>query len=210
MADITVRKDNANKPAPLATSESRWEASVKLPLQITFRGIQHSDAVEAYVRKRAEKLETFSLRITGCHVAVEAPHRHQQGGRHYRVRVDLTVPGDEVVVSHAPDEDPNNEDVYAAVDEAFDRVGRRLEDHVRRQRSDVKVRDEGYREGRVSKLWSYEGYGFLATPAGSEVYFHRNSVLHHAFDRLKIGSAVRFVEEAGERGPQASTVTLAE
>lgn len=177
------------------------------PIQVTFRDMGHSDGIEGYIRERAAKLETFSARITDCRVVIEAPHKHQQTARHYRVRVDLAVPGAEVVVSHAPDEDATNEDAYAAVDEAFDRLGRRLEDHVRRQRGDVKPREESYREGRVSKLWSYEDYGFIETADGGEVYFHRNSVLHHGFDRLKIGSAVRFVEEAGEKGPQASTVT---
>jgi ribosomal subunit interface protein len=179
-----------------------------MSVQITFRDIPHSDALEAYVRERATKLDTFSTRITGCHVAIEAPHRHQQTGRHYRVRIDLIVPGGEVVVSHAPDEDTTNEDAYAAIDEAFDRLGRRLEDHVRRQRGDVKPREEPYRDARVAKLWSYEGYGFLETQDGGEVYFHRNSVLHNGFDRLAIGSKVRFIEEVGEKGPQASTVTL--
>jgi len=182
--------------------------AMQLPVQVTFREMPHSDAIETYVRKRAEKLETFSARITGCHVVVESPHKHQRGGRHFRVRIDLTVPGREIVVSHAPGDDATNEDAYAAVDEAFDRLGRRLEDHVRHQRGDVKPREESYREGRVSKLWSYEGYGFIEAPDGGEVYFHRNSVLHQAFDRIRIGSTVRFVEEVGEKGPQASTVTL--
>jgi ribosomal subunit interface protein len=181
---------------------------VQLPIQVTFRDIRHSDAVEAYVRERAAKLETFSARITGCHVTVEAPHRHQQTGRHYRIRIDLTVPGNEVVVSNASDDNPTNEDLFAAVDQAFDRMGRRLEDHVRRQRGDVKPRETTYVEGRVTKLWSYEGYGFLETPDAVEVYFHRNSVLHGAFDRLEIGARVRFIEELGEKGPQASTVVL--
>lgn len=181
---------------------------MQLPIQITFRNIPHPDAIDTYVRDRAAKLETFSARITGCNVAIEAPHRHQHSGRQFRVRIDLAVPGGEVVVSHAPDENPSNEDMYAAIDQAFDRMDRRLEDHVRRQRGDVKRHEAPYRDGRVSKLWSYEGYGFLETPDGGEVYFHRNSVLHRGFDRLTIGATVRFIEETGEKGPQASTVTL--
>jgi ribosomal subunit interface protein len=181
-----------------------------MSVQITFRDIPHSDAIEIYVRDHVAKLDTFASRITACHVVVEAPHKHQQHGRHYRVRIDMTVPGGEVVVSNAPDEDSTNEDAYAAIDEAFDRLGRRLEDHVRRQRGDVKLRDKPYRDGRVAKLWSYEGYGFVEAPDGSEVYFHRNSVLNNAFDRLAIGSKVRFIEEAGNKGPQASTLTVVE
>jgi cold shock CspA family protein len=112
------------------------------------------------------------------------------------------------VVSHSPEDDATNEDAYAAVDEVFDRLVRRLEDQVRRRRDAVKPREDHYRDGRVAKLWSYEGFGFIEAPDGGEVYFHRNSVLHQAFNRLKVGSSVRFVEEAGEKGPQASTVTL--
>jgi ribosomal subunit interface protein len=111
---------------------------MQAPIQISFRDIPHSDAIETYVRRRAAKLETFSDRITGCYVVVEAPHRHQHQGRHFRVRAELTVPGGQVVASHAPDDDPANEDAYAAIDDAFDRLGRRLEDYVRRQRGDVK------------------------------------------------------------------------
>jgi ribosomal subunit interface protein len=182
---------------------------MQLPVQITFHGIDSSDAIEAHVRKCTDKLETFAGRLTGCRVTVEAPHRHQQNGRHYRVRIDLTVPGAEIVVGRAPDEDLTNEDVYAAVDQAFDRMQRRLEDHIRRRRGDVKPHASEYRAGRVTKLWSYEGYGFLEAADGSEVYFHRNSVLHDAFDQLKVGSSVQFIEEVGEKGPQASSVKLA-
>ncbi len=107
-----------------------------LPIQVTFRNMAGSDAIEAYVRERTAKLETFFSRITGCHVAVEVPHRHQHSGKHFRVRIEVIVPGGEVVVSHAPDENPTNEDAYAAIDHAFNQMGRRLEDHVRRQRAD--------------------------------------------------------------------------
>lgn len=181
---------------------------MELPIQVTFRGIPRSDAIDAYVRDRAAKLETFATRITGCHVAVESPHQHQQSGRPYRVRIDLTVPGGELVVAHAPDEDPTIQDAYAAIDQAFDQMGRRLQDHQRRMRGDVKPHEDAYRDGRVKKLWTYEGYGFIEATDDGEVYFHRNSVLNGAFDRLKIGSKVRFVEELGDKGPQASTVTF--
>jgi cold shock CspA family protein len=78
---------------------------------------------------------------------------------------------------------------------------------VRRQRGDTKTHEHQL-HGRVSKLFSDEGYGFLETPEGDEIYFHQNSVLHQGFHRMQIGTEVRFVEEIGERGPQASTVVL--
>jgi ribosomal subunit interface protein len=183
-------------------------SSLVMQVYITFRAIPHSDAIEACVRQHAAKLETLSGRITGCHVAVESPHRHKQTGKQFRVRVDLVVPGSEIVVSHVQGDDVANNDAYAAVDEAFDRISRRLEDHIQRQRGEVKHRESAYRTGRVAKVWSYEGFGFTETEDGGEVYFHRNAVTEHAFDKVAIGSAVRFIEEAGDKGPQASTVVL--
>ncbi|MGD0674533.1 MAG: HPF/RaiA family ribosome-associated protein [Polyangiaceae bacterium] len=177
------------------------------PLQITFHGVQHSDAIEQYIRNRAEKLDTFAPRIVGCRVAVEMPHRHAHHGEHYRVRIDMTVPGSEIVVERVPDEARGYDNVYAAIDAAFDDAGRRLQDFVRRQRGDVKPHERS-RHGTVAKLFPYEGYGFLRTPEGDELYFHRNAVLDGAFDRLKIDTRVRFVEDAGESGPHASTVAL--
>ena len=181
---------------------------MQVPLSITFRDMDHSDALEAYVRKRSEKLERFSSRITGCHVTIEIPHRHQHSGRLVRVSIDMSVPGGEILVNRARDEDSSNQDAYAAVDQAFDRAGRRLQDYVRQQRGDVKPHEQAYREGRITKLWAHEGYGFLSTGNGDEVYFHRNSVLHHAFDQLRVGAKCRFIEEMGERGAQASAVVL--
>ncbi|MBI4957274.1 MAG: HPF/RaiA family ribosome-associated protein [Myxococcales bacterium] len=181
---------------------------MQVPLQIRFRHVERSEALENYVRAHAEKLETFSDSIVRCSVALEAPHLHARSGSHYRVRIDTTVPGGEVVVSHVPGDEPGNEDLYAAIDQAFDRMGRRLEDAVRRQRGDVKPHATEWRAGRVTKLAAQMGYGFVTTPEGDEIYFHRNSVLHGAFDELSVGARVRFVEEDGDKGPQASSVML--
>jgi ribosomal subunit interface protein len=180
---------------------------VQTPIQITFRGIEPSLAIEDYVRRRAMKLETFYHRITGCHVTVEAPNLHHKQGRQYRIGIDLVVPRAELVVGRAPDEGSSHEDVYAAIDDAFDDAGRVLQDHVRKQRGYTKSH-EHQRRGRVTKLFGDQGYGFIETAEGDELYFHRNSVLHEGFDRMTIGIEVRFVEELGERGPQASSVTL--
>jgi ribosomal subunit interface protein len=180
---------------------------MQLPLQITFHGVDHSDQVEQYVRERAEKLETFDPRITACRVAVELPHRHSQHGEHFRVRVDITRPGGELVAERAPTENHGYDDLYAAIDAAFDDAGRRLKDFVRRHRGEVKDHERA-RHGVIAKLFTYEGYGFLQTAEGDELYFHRNAVLDGAFERMKIGARVRFVEDASAPGPHASTVAL--
>lgn len=104
---------------------------MKLPLQISFRGMDTSPATEALIRERAEKLDRFHDRITGCRVVVEASHRHQRKGRLYHVRVDLTVPGHEIVVGRERDDDHSHEDIKVAVRDAFDAARRQLEDHLR-------------------------------------------------------------------------------
>jgi ribosomal subunit interface protein len=180
---------------------------MQLPLQITFHGINHSNPIEEYVRARAEKLETFDGRITGCRVAIELPHRHSQHGEHFRVRVDITRPGTEVVSERVPDQDRAYEDVYAAIDAAFDDAGRRLKDFVQRQRGQIREHERA-RHGVVAKLFPDEGYGFLHTAEGDELYFHRHAVLDGAFERMKVGSRVRFVEDESAPGPHASTVAL--
>src|SRR5258708_25364495 len=127
---------------------------MQLPLQITFRDMEHSDPVEQYVRTKAAKLDTFDARIMSCRVAIEMPHRHAQHGEHFRVRIDITVPGGEIVASRAPEADHTYEDLYAAVDAAFDDAARLVQAFVRRQRGDVKPHDRA-RHGRASKLFAY-------------------------------------------------------
>lgn len=114
------------------------DGAIQLPLQITFRNLDASEAVEAKIRTRAEELDRFFDRITGCRVAVEAVNPRNQKGRLYRVRIDLTVPGAEIVVNHAPTENHSHEDIYVAVRDSFDAARRRLEDHVRRRRGETK------------------------------------------------------------------------
>jgi cold shock CspA family protein len=181
---------------------------MQLPIQVTFRDMEPSTAIADQVRARASKLDTFFDRIMSCRVVVEAPHRHHQHGKRFHVRIDLTVPGDELVVGRDPAEKLAHEDPYACIDDAFDDAQRVLQDYVRRKRGDVKHHEEPTLRGKVVRLYSYEGYGFLQTAEGDEFYFHKNSVLDNAFDRLQIGSAVRFADEIGEKGPQASTVEL--
>ena len=180
---------------------------MRIPLQITFHNMDHSDAVEARIRERAAALEKFFDRAMACRVAVEAKHQHHRQGRLYQVRIDLTVPGGEIVVSRSPAADHSHEDVYVAVRDAFNAVRRRLADHARRGRGEVKAH-EPEPEGTVVKLMPNEDYGFIRSAEGEEIYFHRNSVPNGGFDRLVEGDRVRFVAVAGEseKGLQASTV----
>jgi len=107
---------------------------MQIPLQITFRQMAPSPAVEAHIRKRADALERYFDRIMGCRVVVEASARSQRKGKLYHVRVDLTVPGREIVVKRDPPEHHAHEDILVAVRDAFDAARRQLEDHARAAR----------------------------------------------------------------------------
>jgi cold shock CspA family protein/ribosome-associated translation inhibitor RaiA len=202
---------------------------MEIPLKIAFRNMAPSKAVAASIREKSAKLESFYDRIMSCRVMVEAPHRHHHKGKAYQVRIDITVPGGELVINrapkrleaaklpaskqvekdlserHEPSKHAAHEDIYVAIRDAFNAAGRRLQDYARRQSGAVKLH-ESAGHGRISKLFPEEGYGFLETSDGREIYFHRHSVLQPGFAHIAVGNAVRFAEELGEKGPQASTV----
>ncbi len=112
---------------------------MEFPLDISFRNMDPSPAVEARIREKAAKLERFHSRIIGCTVVVEAPHRHHHKGKLYSVHIDIRVPGKDLIVDRAKPLDHAHEDVYVAVRDAFNAAVRRLEDHTRRMRGDVKT-----------------------------------------------------------------------
>jgi ribosomal subunit interface protein len=111
---------------------------MQLPLEIHFQNMDASDAVEADIRKRVAKLEHFAENIVSCRVSVEAPHKHHHKGKLYAVHIDLRVPGGEIVASREPGQDHSHEDVYVAVRDAFDAVGRQLQDLTRIRQGQVK------------------------------------------------------------------------
>jgi len=192
---------------------------------ITFRGLDRSEALESEIHARVRKLARYYRSIMGCDVLVEFSQRRHAIGNHYHVRVGLAVPGEELVVAHdaslhataqdtstergrkADEADPERKHARVAVHEAFDIARRRLQDYARRQRGTVKV-PVRQPHGPVAQLFPADGYGYIKAEDGREVYFQKSSVLKHAFDSVTVGSQVSFVEEPGERGPQASTVKL--
>ena len=174
---------------------------MKLPLQIVMRDIPHSDAVEADIRSRVDKLDQFYPDIMRCRVVVELDGKHKHQGKQFNVRIDMTVPGSEIVVDR-----DRGEDLYVVLRDAFDAAKRRLEDFARRQRGDVKTH-EALVQGRVARILADEGYGFIATADGRELYFSRENVVHPLFEHLHAGMAVTFLEDAAAEGLQAKRVS---
>ncbi len=170
---------------------------MQIPLQITMHEIPQSPELEAHIREKAGKLEEFHPRITSCRVTVEKLDRHSHQGGQFRVRIDVRVPGKEIVVNR-----DHNEDVYVALRDAFDSAKRQLEEQVREARGDVKLH-EAAQHGKVARIVRDEGYGFIETADGRELYFGRDNVVHPSFDQLAVGANVQFIEEAAAEGAHA-------
>ena len=176
---------------------------MKIPLQITFRNMPHSDAIEAKINEKSGKLDRFFDRVMSCRVVVEESQRRQHQGKLYSVRIDITVPGKELAISKQ-----ENEDAYVAVRDAFNAAVRQLDEHGRKKHGEVKTHEEPA-TGRIVKIFPEADYGYLMTPDSREIYFHRNSVLGDIpLEELKFGAEVSFIEEQGKEGPQAARVAI--
>lgn len=102
---------------------------MKRALQMTFRGMETSEALAEHIREEAGKLEQFFAGIVGCHVVIEELHRHRPHGNPFHVRVDVHVPGREIVVGGEAGE-RGHEDAYVAVSEAFETARRQLQHYA--------------------------------------------------------------------------------
>ena len=178
---------------------------MQVPLEIKFRNMDASEAVETAAREYVAKLEHLADSIISCRVTIEAPHRHHHQGNLYTVSVDLHYSGGEAVANRAPGAKHAHEDVYVALRDAFNAARRQLQDRVRVQRGDVK-HHEPPGHGTIVSIDQRKNFGRIGTSDGREIYFHRNSVLNAKLDTLEVGTQVRFAEEAGDEGPQASSV----
>lgn len=175
---------------------------MEIPLEIVGRNGDLPNGTRAEIAASVEHLERLYDRIIRCRVAVEGPGAHHQQGR-WTVKIELSVPRNEFVVSRQ-----SGESLPEALRESFDAAERMLEDYLERCRRQVKTSLKPKR-ARVARIFHDRGYGFLEDEQGREIYFHEASVLHGGFVHLAVGSTVRFEEEAGIDGPQASTVAPA-
>jgi cold shock CspA family protein len=187
---------------------AKMETDMETPVHLDFQGKDGDDMVRESVRKHVHVLEERFGRITACRVVVKAPGEHHRKGGLYEINIHLSLPqGREVDIARTATEDERHADLAFALNDAFKRARRRLQDHARRMQGHIKAHD-GEPTATVARLDGAAGFGVLQTGDGREIYFHRNSVLNDGFSRLALGSRVAFAEEMGEKGPQASTVKL--
>jgi len=164
--------------------------------------------MKAEVAERVAELEERWGRITACRVMILAPSDHHRTGGLYEIHIHLSLPdGREVNVTRTPTADERHADVTFALNDAFKHARRQLQDRVRRVQGQTK-HHEAAAIGKVVRIDPAGEFGFLEDRDAQKIYFHRNSVVDGGFARLRVGSQVAYTEEMGEKGAQASSVTL--
>jgi ribosome-associated translation inhibitor RaiA len=107
---------------------------MQAPLQVAFHGLDRSEAIRDLIEEKAAWLERDCDRITGCRVVVEPLHHRHFQGNPYRVRIDLLLPGSQIVVHRDSPPDGEGDDLDRVIRDAFDIARRNLDEHIRRQR----------------------------------------------------------------------------
>lgn len=182
---------------------------MNVPIQIVFRNMDRSDHIEALILEKAGKLDRIYDRITSCRITVEIPHKSQSKGNEHEVTIDIVVPEKKIVTNRTASGHEKSTDIAInAFNDAFGAATRQLEDYARKRRGHVKLHEEHQPIARITQIFAGEGYGFLETFDGREIYFHSNSVVNKQFEKLQVGTEVTYVEQSGDDGPQASTVKV--
>lgn len=179
-----------------------------VPPEIAYRNIEPTDELEDRILGGIDRLEGIHDHIVSCRVMVEETNPGRRAGKLNHVRLDISVPGHEVVVNRDPPDHPASQDLPQAIDEAFDIARRKL------KRLKEKRRGRGRKpglppHGRVVRLLTDTTgvrYGFLMSRDGREIYFHENALVDLDYEELEVGDEVRYAEREGDEGPQASTV----
>lgn len=188
---------------------------MKVPLEVAYRNVEKTEALDNLVNEKVAKLERFCNYINSCHIAIEKIHDRPRHGSPYRVRIDITVPpSHELVAESNPSEENQYVEIDAVIRDAFSKAERQVKELSRQQRES----DQGKggaggaaqdTEALVIKLFPEQDYGFIKTLDGeAEIYFHRNSVIHSDFDRLAIGTGVRYSAIEDDQGIRATTVKI--
>lgn len=173
---------------------------MQIPVQITLRDFDSCPVLETHIRQKANKLERYFDRISSCRVVVKMTQKHKHNGKLYNVRIDVTVPGTELVVTHKEDQD-----VYIALRDAFDAINKQLANHAHRRNGHVKTH-EVLMHGTIARLVANEGYGFIEGMDGNEYYFSITNVSFPKFNQLIIGDEVDYIPTALSNGLQAQHV----
>ncbi len=182
---------------------------MQIPVEVSYRDVYKTNYIDDLIHEKVKKLERVCDYMTSCRVVIEKPQRAINAGNPHRVRINMRVPpGHELVVERKPGEGEMSDSLEKVIRYAFDAAKKQLEKLVEIQREKVKQHPRQEVTAIVDRINYTEGYGFLRTINGREIYFHKNSVVNKEFEKLSRGTGVSFSEEQGENGPQASTVHI--
>ena len=181
---------------------------MQTPVEIDIQGIATTSRIRTAITKHVADLEQRFGRVIACRVVLKAPGGHHRTSGLYEINIRLALPdGREVNVDRTAQADERHSDLDFAINDAFKRARRQLQDQVRELQGQVK-HHEGAPIGTVVQLDPLGEFGLLESSDGQEIYFHRNSVFDDDYSQLAVGSRVTYAEEMGDKGPQASTVKL--
>jgi cold shock CspA family protein len=184
------------------------DTNMHVPVEIFFKDVKKTDEIMEIINRRIARLEKICSYINSCRIAVEKPQFVPECGSTYRFRIDITIPhGHEIIAERRADKGSLHDPLSIVIGKTFDIAERKIKKLVNQQHRQTKKHEAQL--GVISKIMKDEGYGFLITIDDSrEIYFHKNSVLRSNFDKLVVGTIVRYVDEEGLEGPQATTVDM--
>lgn len=184
---------------------------MQTPLEIAYQHISRSEWIDDYIRERVAKLEHFHRDIVSCRVTIEQTQNPHRRGNPYRALVEVTLPAKGELVAEKTDKvsDPQVQ-LRPIIRNAFEAMEKQLRKQTAKRDGKVKQpNDEPLPPlAMVARIFEKDGYGFLKSVSGQEYYFHRNAVLHNDFERLTVGTRVRFEPNEGDEGLQASSVQI--
>jgi cold shock CspA family protein len=184
---------------------------MRIPLEVSFHGMSRSKSLETLIQNDITKLEKVCDNLISCRVGIKLEQKSRRTANPFRVRIEMRMPpGHDLVINHKSGLKEDSEDLPTTVRNAFRTAHRRLKQQVEKQRGARKTHPQQETMALVTKIFSDEGYGFLRSTEGEEIYFHRNSILNYNFEELRPGAGVRFTAELGDEGLQASSVQVVE
>lgn len=181
------------------------EVLERIPFEVTYQGMDASPVAEEQILAGIQRLERLNPKVLHARVAVARQDVRNAAAGIYDVNIRLSVPGPDINISRTPPAHVESEDLVTAIGEAFEKARRAIVEQREIVRGEVKVH-EAVTRGEVTDV--FPDHGFIRDEDGRIVYFHRNSVLHDDWSAVSVGSHVRFADEPGDEGPQATNVTL--
>lgn len=182
---------------------------MQVPPEIAFRNLEATDDLEQEILTGIARLEEVYPDLISCRTMVADDTPAQKNGSNYRARLDVSIPGHEVVVDEDNEHGASARSAVRTVRDAFAIARRRLKKSKHRQRGHDKA-PELPPHGRVTRLLTDDTgvrYGFIESLDGRQIYFHEDALVDLAYDELETGDEVHIAVAAGDQGPQASTVS---